>query len=153
MLGVATIELESATVSEMGLIGVTGSIPFWSPDGGHLVYQRTEDEKPDLYVATIDGNDIYRLTDDPAPEWLAGWSSNPSFVYYGRMEENGDKNVYRIAMDDTGRPKSDPELWMAYTQSTRLQQFLDFQNDRAVGAIWESGSDICLIEFEKTSSR
>jgi serine/threonine protein kinase len=153
MLGVAAIQLESGTVSEMGLIGVKGSIPFWSPAGGHLVYQRTEDEKPDLYVTTVDGDDIYRLTDDPAKEWVAGWSSKPSFIYYGRMEENGDKDVYRIAMDDTGRPKSDPELWMAFPPPIRLGQYLDFHNDRALGRIDDPASYICLIEFEKTSSR
>jgi len=153
LLGVATIEPESGTASEMGLIGVTGGIPFWSPDGRHLVYQGTVDEKPDLHVATIDGDDTYRLTHDPAEEWLAGWSAKPSFIYYGRMEENGDKLVYRIAMDDTGRPKSDPELWMEFPQPIRLGQFLDFHNDRALGAILDMGSDICLIEFEKTSSR
>ena len=153
LLGVAAIELESGTASEIRLIGVKGKIPFWSPDGGHLVYQNIEDEQPDLYVTTIDGDDIYRLTDDSAPEWLAGWSSTPSFIYYGRMEENGDKLVYRIAMDEAGRPKSDPELWMALPQSIRLRQFLDFHDDRALGAIEDMGSDICLIEFEMTSSR
>ncbi len=105
------------------------------------------------YVTTIDGDDIVRLTDDRAQEWLAGWSAKPSFIYYGRMEENGDKLVYRIAMDDTGRPKSDPELWMTFPQPIRLQQFLDFHNDRALGAIVDMGSDICLIEFEMTSFR
>ena len=69
------------------------------------------------------------------------------------MEENGDKLVYRIAMDDAGRPKSDPELWMAFPQPIRLRQFLDFDNDRALGAIIDMGSDICLIEFEMTAAR
>jgi Tol biopolymer transport system component len=153
LLGVAAMEPESGSASEVRLIGVKGGIPFWSPDGAHLVYQRSEDEKPDLYVTTANGDDIYRLTDDPAHEWLAGWSSNPSFIYYGRITETGDKDVYRIAMDDSARPKSDPEFWMAFTKPTRLRQFLDFHNDRALGAIVELGSDICLIEFEMTLSR
>jgi Tol biopolymer transport system component len=152
-LGVATINMETGTAIEIGLIGVTGKIPFWSPDGKHLVYQRTVDNMPNLYVSTVDGEKTWRLTDDPAQEWLAGWSENPSYVYYGRMKENGDKDVYRIAMDDDGRPKSAPELWMAFPESVRLSQFLDFHADRAIGAIDEAKSDICLIEFEKMASR
>ena len=153
LLGVATMQLENGTASEVKLIGVKGSIPFWSPDGTHLVYQSTEDEKPNLYVTDIDGNDVYRLTDDPDWEWLAGWSSNPSYVYYARIQDCGDKDVYRIAMDETARPTSAPELWMTFSGPTRLRQFMDFHNDRAVGAILEERSDICLIEFEKTPAR
>ena len=117
------------------------------------MYQATEDDKPDLFVATIDGDDIYRLTDDTAEEWLAGWSAEPSFIYYSRWAENGDSDVYRIAMDEAGRPKSDPELWMDFPQPIRLTQFLDFHDGTALGKISEPASYICLIEFEMSSSR
>jgi len=153
LLGVATVESESGTVSEMGLIGVEGSTPLWSPEGSHLVYKFIEEEKPDIYVVTIDGEEIYRLTDDSADERLAGWSAEPSFIYYSRWAENGDSDVYRIAMDDKGRPTSDPEVWMDFPRSIYLRQQLDFHGNRALGGINEPTNYICLLEFEVSSSR
>jgi Tol biopolymer transport system component len=152
-LGVITVDPESGTATGMGLIGLKGAIPFWSPDGTHLVYHLAEDGQPDLGVSSVDGKDKYRLTDDPAAEWLAGWSENPSFIYYGRMMENGHKEVYRIAMDDNGRPKSQPELWMVFPPPVMLRQFMDFHTNRALGAVYEAESDIVLLEFEDPPSR
>lgn len=154
LLGVAVMEPETGMASEVRLIGVKGGIPLWSPEGSHLVYQRTdEDNKPDLYVTTPDGDDIYRLTDDPAPEWLAGWSADPSFIYYGRLTDRGDKALYRVAMDASGRPTSAPELWIAPEQGIYVRQRLDFHGNRALGAVYEARSDICLVEFDMTSSK
>lgn len=154
LLGVAVMEPETGMASEVRLIGVKGGIPLWSPEGSHLVYQRTaEDNKPDLYVTTVDGDNIYRLTNDSAEEWLAGWSSNPSSIYYGRVVDRGDKALYRVAMDASGRPTSAPELWIAPTQGIRIRQRLDFHGTRALGAVYEARSDICLIEFDMSSSK
>jgi hypothetical protein len=46
------------------------------------------------------------------------------------------------------KPNTTPELWMAFSGRTRLRQVVDSHSGRAVGAIVEESSDICLIEFD-----
>ncbi|MBL7152124.1 MAG: PD40 domain-containing protein [Phycisphaerae bacterium] len=48
--------------------------PTWSPDGRMVAFEKTEDNKLDLYVIGVDGKGLRRLTsrgsDDVAPYWL-----------------------------------------------------------------------------------
>ena len=148
-VGILTLDEDAGIVSNVRVLPFRGGIPFWSPDGRFIVFQRTEDGQPDLYVSNFEGNDVYRLTNDATQEWVCGWEDSPSRIYYKNGE---DDTAYRVAMDSNGRPESDPEIWIQGSRSLVVRQFLDFRNGRAIGPMHESNSDLWLLEFEAKST-
>lgn len=69
--------------------------PSLSPDGKKIVFTSGPAEAPDLYVITLDGESIQRLTDTPGlSEYGAGWSPDGKQVAYIRSKDyEGDAYI------------------------------------------------------------
>ncbi len=70
--------------------------PAISPDGRFVAYgwKGKEDDNWDIYAKLIGTETVLRLTDHPATELRAKWSSNGNYVYYIRYE-NGGSTIYK----------------------------------------------------------
>ena len=143
-VAVLTWDDDEEAVSDYSILPFSASIPFWSPDGCNLVVQRTVDGQRDLYVTNIDGSVVTRLTNDTKVEWVCGWESEPSRIYY---KDGEDDTVYRISMDSEGKPISEPEVWIRGSEKWQVRQFLDFRNGHAIGPVNETDSDLWLLEL------
>ena len=135
---------KEAAVIEESTLPFSAAIPFWSPDGRFLVYQGREEDQRDLYVTNIDGSEVRRLTDDPRVEWVCGWESEPSRIYFKDGESH---TVFRVPMDTDGTPISEPEVWIRGSEKMNVKQFLDFREGHALGPVGESDLDLWLLEF------
>jgi dipeptidyl aminopeptidase/acylaminoacyl peptidase len=66
-------DIASTKASRVSAAGARDEVPSWSPDGRHLVYVSTRDQRIDLWVARADGTAESRLTDTPEEEWIPRW--------------------------------------------------------------------------------
>lgn len=73
--------------------------PQWSPDGNYLWWASLRDFNLEVYVMGKGGENVTRLTNNPARDWFASWSpDNASLVFSSDRE--GNENIY--AMDIAG---------------------------------------------------
>ena len=97
-----------------GLV-VMDDYPHWSPDGGHIAFQRTtateEGVDADIWLIDVNTGVETQLTDTPA-----AWDSTPSFAADGNsvlFESNRDRqgtDVYRLDLrtQEVARLTSEP---------------------------------------------
>jgi TolB protein len=50
--------------------------PSWSPDGRHLVFSSTDEEKSHIYMVNSDGTELERLTAGGVHHSSPAWSPN-----------------------------------------------------------------------------
>jgi Tol biopolymer transport system component len=55
------------------LIAGEGREPSWSPDGRWIAFVSNRDGHSNLFVASVDGSQIFQLTHDQAPKFRPGW--------------------------------------------------------------------------------
>lgn len=48
--------------------------PFWSPDGGKIIFSSNRDGDYDIYIIDIDGTNLKQITDMPGDETSPTWS-------------------------------------------------------------------------------
>ena len=143
-VAVLTLDEEAGQVVRQSVLPFSAAIPFWSPDGRRLVVHRTVDGQSDLFVTNIEGSEVTQLTDDPNVEWVSGWESEPSRIYY---KDGISNTVFRIAMSADGTPISGPEVWIPGNDKVFVRQFLDFRDGHAIGPVAEMDSDLWLLEL------
>jgi tricorn protease len=86
------------------LLAATGGAarrPLFSPDGKRLAFVSTQAGASGIYVLTLDGGTLRRVThDDQVPD-VSAWSSDGRFVYFSSSSHNiaYDGDVYRVAAD------------------------------------------------------
>jgi TolB protein len=68
----------------------------WAPDGRHLFFARSEAGQNDLFVSTLDGRHVKRLTRTFAMEEPAGWSPDGRRLLFTR-----DGDVFVMRSDGT----------------------------------------------------
>ena len=70
--------------------------PAISPDGKFVAYgwKGMQNDNWDIYVKQIDTETSLRLTDHPATELRAKWSSDGNYIYFVRYE-NGGSTIYK----------------------------------------------------------
>ncbi|MCK4771878.1 MAG: protein kinase [Candidatus Latescibacteria bacterium] len=121
-----------------------GSMPRWSPDGRYLAYQGTSrsHRTPDIYVVDNNANDKRRILSG----YLLGWSSNPSYLYYNRIDEGEqiELGVWRIQMNASGIPIGEPQF---VPQIPTESIWLDIEEHDIVYCIPNVGWDFWMLGF------
>ena len=79
----------------------TESRPLFSPDGKRLAFTSSRTGNGDVYVLTLAGGDVARLTFDDAAELVSGWSADSQSVLFqsNSHEISGMLDVYRVNAD------------------------------------------------------
>ncbi len=92
------------------LVDPLAKSPDWSPNGEDIVYMANPDGNWDLYLVNHNGNDVRRLTDDPAIDGLPIWSPDGQWLAFvsDRDEAWG--------------------LWLLHLQSGTLYQIITFED-------------------------
>jgi TolB protein len=75
--------------------------PSWSPDGRWLALSSTRDGNPEIYVVRPDGNDLRRLTSDPALDAHPVWSPDGQRIAFATSRW-GDLELAVISADGSG---------------------------------------------------
>lgn len=99
--------------------------PAVSPDGRLIAFSSSRDGTPDLYLSSIDGATVRRLTNSPEPEGRAQWSSDGRSLLFVRFAHDSS-TLYRLAVDGgnieelirvpgRGALLSPDGQWVAYT--------------------------------------
>ncbi|MFZ1703797.1 MAG: hypothetical protein WAT79_05595 [Saprospiraceae bacterium] len=72
------------------------SVPAWSPDGKHLVFQLTKNQKKDsdIYTIDIDGENLKQHTINKSQDFGAYWSED-GFIYFS-SDRGGKAKKYVI---------------------------------------------------------
>ncbi|HEY0382875.1 MAG TPA: S41 family peptidase [Candidatus Elarobacter sp.] len=86
------------------LLAATGGVarrPLFSPDGKRLAFYSAQPGASGVYVLTLDGGALRRLTHDDQPADLSAWSADGRFIYFSSVSHNivYDGDVYRVAVD------------------------------------------------------
>ena len=101
---------------------------------------------PDLWVMESDGGNPRRITEDSDKEWLACWSADPGFLYFGKYKGGIHLN-YRIPMSDSGESTGPPELWARLPEELQFGQWFDVAKDSVLTSEEEHESDIWMLIF------
>ncbi|MDP9104359.1 MAG: S41 family peptidase [Candidatus Eremiobacteraeota bacterium] len=85
------------------LLAATGGAarrPLFSPDGKRLAFVSTQTGASGVYVLTLDGGTLRRVTHDDQPAELSAWSADGRFVYFSSASHNisNAADVYRVAV-------------------------------------------------------
>jgi tricorn protease len=105
------------TARLLAAVGGAARRPLFSPDGKRLAFVSTQPGASGVYVLTLDGGALRRLThDDQIPD-LSAWSPDGRSVYFSSAAHNiaYDADVYRVSVDG-GTPM--PVLHENYVNDT-----------------------------------
>lgn len=69
----------------------------WSPDGTFLAVAVQSHSQVDIYLLSIDGQTVVRLTDDAAADYQPAWSPDGSTIAFRRGESDG--RIWLMAAD------------------------------------------------------
>jgi Tol biopolymer transport system component len=80
-------------------VGEVSFSPDWSPDGKSILYTAGSTDAPDLYLITLDDEQVQRLTDTPdVSEFSPEWSPDGSRILYGASTD--DRTSYDVFIQD-----------------------------------------------------
>jgi hypothetical protein len=98
--------------------------PYWSPDGGKIVFQSERDGNSEIYVMNADGTGQQRLTTNPAVDSSPAWSPDGSKIAF-HSNRNGNFEIYVMdgATGDAGGTIPPTDL----TNNPALDKFPDWQ--------------------------
>ncbi|HMN00414.1 MAG TPA: hypothetical protein PKC99_15500, partial [Anaerolineales bacterium] len=99
---------------EVTIIESEGALdrPVWSPDGNYIAYAAQKDRNWDIWLASSDGQEHYRLTEDPQMETNPNWRPDGLGLAY-KVARNSDYNLteeYYISLEN-GIDKAQVFLW------------------------------------------
>jgi TolB protein len=72
--------------------------PVWSPDGRSIAFVSNQDDNFDIYLASINGEDVIRLTHDTAIDTSPCWSPDGKAIAFA-SDRDGDFDVYVIELE------------------------------------------------------
>jgi Tol biopolymer transport system component len=82
----------------------TVNVGSWSPDGRSIVFDATIAGNTDIYVASIDGGALSRLTNGSAIEADPEWSRDGRWIYYA-SDETGRSEIWKMSSDGRERTR------------------------------------------------
>jgi tricorn protease len=89
------------TARLLAAVGGAAKRPLFSPDGKRLAFVNTQPATIGVYVLTLDGGALRRLThDDQVPD-VSAWSPDGRYVYFSSSSHDivYDADVYRVSAD------------------------------------------------------
>src|SRR5205085_1311417 len=84
--------------------GTFDSHPRYSPDGSKIVFQRSTDGQPDIYVMNADGSGVTQLTNNPAYDLAPDWSPDGKQIIFTSWRD-ASVMVYSMNPDGTNVTK------------------------------------------------
>jgi hypothetical protein len=84
-----------------------------------------------------------RLTSDPGDEHSPVWSFDGKFLYYVK----DDRSIWRLPMDEWGKPTGRALLWAQFPKTKILSASLALMKEKAIIALRDEASELWLVEF------
>jgi TolB protein len=94
---ISAVDLDSVQ-SNVIVEGATGEI---SPDGRSIAFIRVDAGQGDIWISSIDGTNVRRLTKTSATEYFPGWSPDGKRIAFGSLVDG--PAVFVINTDGTGQ--------------------------------------------------
>jgi dipeptidyl aminopeptidase/acylaminoacyl peptidase len=85
------------------------SSPRWSPDGSHLAFLSSRDERNQVFVMPADGGEAWRVTNGPHAVSEFSWAPDGQSLYFVTKEEPDEKPASDTKVIRTLRYKFDGE--------------------------------------------
>jgi Tol biopolymer transport system component/C-terminal processing protease CtpA/Prc len=88
------------TARLLAAVGGNAHRPLFSPDGKQLAFVNTDPAAAGIYVLTLDGGSLRRLTHDDQIADVSAWSSDGRYLYFAASSRNIAyfNDVYRVAV-------------------------------------------------------
>jgi tricorn protease len=89
------------TARLLAAVGGAARRPLFSPDGKRLAFVNATPGASGVYVLTLDGGALRRLTHDDVVPDVSAWSPDGRYVYFASASHDiaYDNDVYRVAAD------------------------------------------------------
>ena len=93
-----SVPAAGGTARLLAAAGGAARRPLFSPDGKHLAFVSTQPGAIGVYVLTLDGGALRRLTHDDIVPDLSAWSPDGRFLYFSSASHDiaYDGDVYRV---------------------------------------------------------
>lgn len=93
---------------------VVDSVPTWSSDGTRIAFDRAENGRDDLYVVSVDGTGLRRLTNGVYDE-DAAWSLDGNQIAFDGIDRAGNNQIFvvndRRQLTASSSPYSEAPSW------------------------------------------
>ena len=101
----------------------------WSPDSRWIAFNSKKDGNTDLYVISVEGGRVRRLTTEASNEWRPSWSKDGRWIYF--------------AWDRTGDP---PNMENAGTRRSRCP------GDKSEGATTQLNPSMAILSIMRNQA-
>lgn len=114
------------------------SVPYaLSPEGGRITFQSNRNGNSEIYVMSVDGSNVMRLTDNPASDKYPKWSPDGKKILF-QSDRDGSCGIYVVNADSSNLKKlasntavdgsftwSPSSLWLKLDTITKWSSNLD----------------------------
>ncbi len=125
--------------------------PAWSPDGTHIVYWAVQrpGSKRILFTIPAKGGTPIALNDDPFMNWSPAWSADSKSIYFA-SDRGGSTNLWRIVLDQDGKPAGDPVAITTSPQS-HIAPRVSRDGRRLIFASFTDGARLMRVALDPIS--
>ena len=101
-MGVASINPDGTNYTELfsesGGPTTPWAYPSCSPDGSKIAFGAIKDGNWEIYTMSADGNNLERITNNPAVDLLPDWSPDGNEILF-KSDRSGSTDIYRMNTD------------------------------------------------------